>query len=136
MEKSMKVLSTISIATILFIGILVIATTSALDPTSRFYGEWEVVDGGEEMNLLGSASPVGFFFTFEPDGDFLLTVKEYGQPIGTIYGTYTVISSTSMSITISGESLETFTYSFSNSDRLTLIDASGTYLVLNKIRDL
>ena len=141
MKKEHKILSIVAISVVLIIGLLVI-TSGALDPDSRFYGEWTIVDTVESSNIFESlyadTSSEGFHITFEPDMDLQITIYLDNQPVATIYGTYTIISDTQMYMTVSGEISDTLKYSFSNRNMvLTLTEeTSGDTMVLNKIQDL
>ena len=140
MKESLKIYSIIGVSIILIVG-LVLVTSGALNPNSRFYGEWNV-DTDESSTFLESiyttvTQPV-IHITFEPDGILSVTFYSDGQPVTSIYGTYAIISSTRMYMTMIGATSDNFRYSFANRNMvLTLTEEiSGAFISLNKIRDL
>lgn len=141
MRKEYKILSVLAVITVLFVG-TVIVTTGALDPNSRFYGEWNVVDAGLPSNIVETSSTVTsadvFHITFEPDGGFQLAFYLDGEILATLHGTYTVVSDTQIHTIITGETLVSLTYSFSSKNMVLELteESSGDTMVLNKIRDL
>jgi len=139
MEKEYKILSILAIIAVLIVG-TVIVTTGALDPNSRFYGEWNVVDAGlPSSNTIESSYEVtstdGIHITFEPDGVFYITFYLDGEILATLEGIYTVTSDTQMQTAISGEDTVSLIYSFSNKNMvLTLTEeTTGDDMILIKI---